>query len=161
MLRVFSFEVPPIDTTINKLLEQQQSGDSIDQESGEEVIGSDIQVTVTSTTLDTSSPSDDTTIQDTMISPDTDSANSRNISPDHNNQTKSDNERKIEGSRSSCTSSNSIVSSDSMILDTLDSRNFMIKNSESEIGRRTVFSVSVYAELSIYRIISLTFYQDT
>lgn len=133
---VFSFEVAAVEATIFKLF--QERGETLknnDQESSgvqQAETPSDIQVTVTSTTLDTSSPSDDTTIQDTMISPDTDSANSRNISPDHGQ--KLDNERKIYGSRSSCSCSNSIVSSDSMILDTLDSKNFTIKNSESEIG---------------------------
>ncbi|XP_012257177.2 diacylglycerol kinase eta isoform X2 [Athalia rosae] len=140
---VFSFEVPTVEATIHKLFQQHQQhqggilehNDAEFNENQQAETPSDIQVTVTSTTLDTSSPSDDTTIQDTMISPDTDSANSRNISPD--NDQKLDNYRKRDatyGSRSSCSCSNSIVSSDSMIMDTLDSKNFTIKNSESEIG---------------------------
>ncbi|XP_012278503.1 diacylglycerol kinase eta isoform X2 [Orussus abietinus] len=90
---------------------------------------SDIQVTVTATTLDTSSPSDDTTMQDTMISPDTESINSRNVSPEC--ARKSECCTRAGLSRGSCT--NSIVSSDSTVSDTLDSKS-MVKNSESEIG---------------------------
>lgn len=85
-----------------------------------------------------------------MISPDTDSANSRNISPDHVH--KLDNDRKIDGSRSSFSCSNSIVSSDSMILDTLDSKNFTIKNSESEIGMIFIFKVNYRVVLFDIRV---------
>ncbi|XP_043288430.1 diacylglycerol kinase eta isoform X3 [Venturia canescens] len=91
----------------------------------------DVQITVTSTTLDTSSRSDDTTIQDALISPDSDS--SANIStgcihrPEVNNSGPH-----TYVSRSSC--SNSIVSSDSLVSDTLDSKSCTVKNSESEIG---------------------------
>ncbi|XP_024942630.1 diacylglycerol kinase eta isoform X4 [Cephus cinctus] len=123
------FDAPVIEATIKKLSEEEEKARdaSNDEQINEHTpveTPSDIQVTVTSTTLDTSSPSDDTTIQDTMISPDTDSANSRNISPE--SMRKSENS-KMDTSRGSC--SNSIVSSDS-----LDSRSFTVKNSESEIG---------------------------
>ncbi|XP_025161810.1 diacylglycerol kinase eta isoform X6 [Harpegnathos saltator] len=90
---------------------------------------SDIPVTVTRTTLDTSTPSDDATMQDTIVSPDTDSLHSRNISPEPQAQKLS--QSKLEP-RGSCT--NSIVSTDSIVSDTLDSRSCTIRNSESEIG---------------------------
>nr|XP_046483245.1 diacylglycerol kinase eta isoform X1 [Neodiprion pinetum]XP_046483246.1 diacylglycerol kinase eta isoform X1 [Neodiprion pinetum] len=135
---VFSFEVPSIDVTAMNLQTNDAERGSNGDEVGQPETPSDIQVTVTSTTLDTSSPSDDTTIQDTMISPDTDSPNSRNASPDEGvNLRKFDREGKVDGSRSSFSCSNSIVSSDSMVLDsstTMDSRNLTVKNSESEIG---------------------------
>ncbi|KAK0087488.1 hypothetical protein PV325_000929 [Microctonus aethiopoides] len=86
----------------------------------------DLQVTVTSTTLDTSSKSDDTTIQDTIISPDEDINNSTSfVHP-------SDHAARAEVMHSSC--SNSIVSTDSLVSDTLDSQSFIVKHSESEIG---------------------------
>ncbi|XP_050453538.1 diacylglycerol kinase eta isoform X5 [Cataglyphis hispanica] len=89
---------------------------------------SDIPITVTKTTLDTSTPSDDaTTIQDTIVSPDTDSLHSRNISPQHAQKS-----AKVKLERGSCT--NSIISTDSMVSETLDSRSYTIRNSESEIG---------------------------
>ena len=105
-----------------------------DQQATEEIqveTQSDIQVTVTPTTLDTSSPTDDTTIQDAMISPDSDSIESRNASPE--NMSRVQNDTKIDPVKGSC--SNSIVSSDSMVSDTLDSKSFTVKNSESEIGK--------------------------
>lgn len=98
------------------------------QQSVESLLAEDsnIQVTVTDTELDTNSPSDDTTIQDAMISPDTESVMSRNASPDK----KLDNAAVARGS---C--SNSIVSTDSLVSETLDSKSFVVKNSESEIGK--------------------------
>lgn len=92
---------------------------------------SDVPVTVTRTTLDTSTPSDDATIQDTIVSPDTDSLHSRNISPEPHVQKPP--KAQIEP-RGSCT--NSIVSTDSIVSDTLDSRSYTVRNSESEIGKR-------------------------
>nr|XP_033330534.1 diacylglycerol kinase eta isoform X3 [Megalopta genalis] len=91
---------------------------------------SEFQTSVTRTNFDTSSPSDDTTMQDTMISPDTDSIHSRLISPEH--EQKFENRSKIDTTRGSC--SNSIASTDSMISDTLDFKSYRIRNSESEIG---------------------------
>ncbi|KAL6431277.1 hypothetical protein ACFW04_007148 [Cataglyphis niger] len=89
---------------------------------------SDIPITVTKTTLDTSTSSDDaTTIQDTIVSPDTDSLHSRNISPQHAQKS-----AKVKLERGSCT--NSIISTDSMVSETLDSKSYTIRNSESEIG---------------------------
>ncbi|XP_044581503.1 diacylglycerol kinase eta isoform X4 [Cotesia glomerata] len=87
----------------------------------------DIQVTVTSTTLDTSSKSDDTTIQDALISP---SDSDINISSAFVHRT--DYDVRTHVSRSSC--SNSIVSTDSLVSETLDSKSYTIKHSESEIG---------------------------
>ncbi|XP_053594048.1 diacylglycerol kinase eta isoform X2 [Microplitis demolitor] len=87
----------------------------------------DIQVTVTSTTLDTSSKSDDTTIQDALISPDSDIINISNAfvhRSDYDIETH-------QLSKSSC--SNSIASTDSLISETLDSKSYTIKHSESEI----------------------------
>lgn len=92
----------------------------------------DIPVTVTSTTLQTSSRSDDTTIQDALISPDSDSSTSTNISTGCIHRPENGCAR-TDFSRSSC--SNSIVSSDSLVSDTLDSKSFTVKNSESEIGK--------------------------
>ncbi|XP_031830705.1 diacylglycerol kinase eta isoform X3 [Nomia melanderi] len=91
---------------------------------------SEFQTSVTRTNFDTSSPSDDATMQDTIISPDTDSIHSRLISPEH--EPKFENRSKMDTTRGSC--SNSIVSTDSMISDTLDFKNYIIRNSESEIG---------------------------
>ncbi|XP_029155939.1 diacylglycerol kinase eta isoform X3 [Nylanderia fulva] len=88
---------------------------------------SDLPITVTKTTLDTSTPSDDATIQDTIVSPDTDSLHSRNISPEHAQKTAKD----TLGPRGSCT--NSIISTDSIVSDMLDSKSYTIRNSESEI----------------------------
>ena len=50
--------------------------------------------------------------------------------------TKSGGMRKIETPRGSCT--NSIISSDSMVSDSFDSKNFVTKNSESEIGKNCI-----------------------
>lgn len=92
-------------------------------------------IPVTRTTLDTSTPSDDATIQDTIVSPDTDSPHSRNISPEPHVQKPL--KVKVEP-RGSCT--NSIVSTDSIVSDTLDSRSYTVRNSESEIGKRRLSS---------------------
>lgn len=69
---------------------------------------SEFQTNVSKTTFDTSSPSDDATIQDTIVSPDTDSVQSRQVSLEHE-----ENRTKLDMNRGSC--SNSIVSTDSMI----------------------------------------------
>lgn len=92
----------------------------------------DVQITVTSTTLDTSSRSDDTTIQDALISPDSDSSANISIGCIHRPDAINSGPHTYV-SRSSC--SNSIVSSDSLVSDTLDSKSCTVKNSESEIGR--------------------------
>lgn len=92
---------------------------------------SDVQVTVTPTTLDTSTPTDDTTIQDAMISPDSESALSKNASLE--NMHRVQNDVKIDPIKGSC--SNSIISFDSTVSDTLDSKSLNVKNSESEIGK--------------------------
>ncbi|XP_071577099.1 diacylglycerol kinase eta isoform X4 [Temnothorax nylanderi] len=89
---------------------------------------SDGPITVTKSVLDTSTPSDDETMQDTIVSPDTDSLHSRNISPEHVQKPAI---AKLEP-RGSCT--NSIVSTDSMVSETFDSRSYTVRNSESEIG---------------------------
>ncbi|XP_032664900.1 LOW QUALITY PROTEIN: diacylglycerol kinase eta [Odontomachus brunneus] len=94
-------------------------------------VSSDIPVTVTRTSLDTSIPSDDATMQDVITSPDTDSLHSRNISSESHAQ-KRDPKTKVDPSSSSCT--NSIISTDSIVSDTLDSRSYTVRNSESEIG---------------------------
>ncbi|XP_025074284.1 LOW QUALITY PROTEIN: diacylglycerol kinase eta [Pogonomyrmex barbatus] len=91
-------------------------------------VSSDIPITVTKTILDTSTPSDDATMQDTIISPDTDSLHSRNISPEHVQKPII---AKLEP-RGSCT--NSIISTDSMVSETFDSKSYTVRNSESEIG---------------------------
>ncbi|KAG7210239.1 hypothetical protein KM043_011787 [Ampulex compressa] len=92
---------------------------------------SDIQTSVTRTSFDTSSPSDDATIQDAIISPDTDSLHSRCVSSE--NEQKSESRGKGEIAKGSC--SNSIISTDSLVSDTLDFRSYTTRNSESEIGR--------------------------
>ncbi|XP_053979829.1 diacylglycerol kinase eta isoform X3 [Hylaeus volcanicus] len=91
---------------------------------------SEFQISVTRTNFDTSSPSDDATMQDTVISPDSDSIQSRHISPEH--EQKFEDKSKMDTPRGSC--SNSIVSTDSMISDTLDFKSYVVRNSESEIG---------------------------
>lgn len=67
-----------------------------------------------------------------MISPDTDSVPSGDISPECPD-TRSANGQQNGTPRGSC--SNSIVSSDSIVSDSFDSKNFVVKNSESEIGK--------------------------
>lgn len=107
----------------------------------------DIQVTVTSTTLDTSSKSDDTTIQDALISPDSDIINISNAfvhRSDYDIETH-------QLSKSSC--SNSIASTDSLISETLDSKSYTIKHSESEIGNN-------YYNIKLFIIIIYKFYLD-
>ncbi|XP_033209733.1 diacylglycerol kinase eta isoform X5 [Belonocnema kinseyi] len=130
----FSFEAPVMEKALKKLkLEEEEKLMNGEQPATEEVqveTQSDIQVTVTPTSLDTSSPTDDTTIQDAMISPDSDSIDSRNASPDNMNRVQND--TKIDPVKGSC--SDSIVSSESLVSDTLDSKSFTVKNSESEIG---------------------------
>ncbi|XP_034947054.1 diacylglycerol kinase eta isoform X2 [Chelonus insularis] len=101
-------------------LSEQQSSETVKLETE-----ADIQVTITSTSIDSSTRSDDTTIQDIMISPDSETNNFSAIVH------KTDCGIKNEVSKSSC--SNSIVSSDSIISDTLDSKSLVMKHSESEI----------------------------
>ncbi|XP_076166634.1 diacylglycerol kinase eta isoform X5 [Ptiloglossa arizonensis] len=92
---------------------------------------SEFQTSITRTNFDTSSPSDDATMQDIIISPDSDSIQFRHISPEH--EQKFENRNKMDTTRGSC--SNSIVSTDSIISDTLDFKSYVIRNSESEIAR--------------------------
>lgn len=122
--------------TVQSMNNQQEietlaSNDQQLSESNNIEISSDFQVSVTRTTFDTSSPSGDATMQDTIISPDTESFQSRHLSPEH--KQKFENRIKTDTSRGSC--SNSIISTDSTISDTLDFKNYMIRNSESEIGK--------------------------
>ncbi|XP_016844045.2 diacylglycerol kinase eta isoform X3 [Nasonia vitripennis] len=131
---VFSFEAAAVESAVNQLNQHQQEPHPQNYEASEpthQETQSDIPVTVTPTTFDTSSPSDDTTIQDAMISPDTDSVPSGDISPECPD-TRSGNYQKNGTPRGSCT--NSTVSSDSMVSDSFDSKNYIVKNSESEIG---------------------------
>lgn len=90
---------------------------------------SDVPITVTKTVFDASTSSDDATMQDTIVSPDTDSLYSRNISPEYVQKPAI---VKLEP-RGSCT--NSIVSTDSMASETFDSKSYTVRNSESEIGK--------------------------
>ncbi|XP_014484616.1 PREDICTED: diacylglycerol kinase eta isoform X6 [Dinoponera quadriceps] len=124
----FSFDGPAMQTAGNQLAVQ--ADNFLSSELTQIEASSDLPVTVTRTTLDTSTPSDDaTTIQDTIVSPDTDSLHSRNISPEPHAQKPS--RARVEP-RGSCT--NSIISTDSIVSDTLDSRSYTVRNSESEIG---------------------------
>ncbi|XP_076663150.1 diacylglycerol kinase eta isoform X2 [Andrena cerasifolii] len=92
---------------------------------------SEFQTLVSRTNFDTSTPSDDATMQDTIMSPDTDSVQSRYVSPEPDQ--KFENRTKMDTNRGSC--SNSIVSMDSIVSDTLDFKSYVIRNSESEIAR--------------------------
>ncbi|XP_044008707.1 diacylglycerol kinase eta isoform X3 [Aphidius gifuensis] len=124
---VFSFSNSIDDSSCQQLTITENNKYS---EKSENESTNNIQVTITSSTLDTTtSQTDDTTVQDAMISPDSDSSNYGNISAGFIHRT--DNATKTEVSRSSC--SNSIVSSDSLNSDTLDSKSYTIKHSESEI----------------------------
>ncbi|XP_034189721.2 diacylglycerol kinase eta isoform X3 [Osmia lignaria lignaria] len=126
------FDMPTVQSMNNQQeIENFVSNDQQLSESNNIEISSDFQVSVTRTTFDTSSPSDDATMQDTIISPDTESFQSRHISPEHTQ--KFENRIKTDTNRGSC--SNSIISTDSTISDTLDFKNYMIRNSESEIAR--------------------------
>lgn len=111
----------------------------------------DVPVTVTRTTLDTSTPSDDATMQDTIVSPDTDSLNSRNISPEHMQKSTG---VKLEA-RGSCT--NSIISTDSIVSETLDSRSYTVRNSESEIGKWTLVDAIDTARAPLRRCVILNY----
>ncbi|XP_066585239.1 diacylglycerol kinase eta isoform X2 [Prorops nasuta] len=123
----FSFDARIVQT-VNTQNQQEPQTPTIDESTLVDA-SSDIPISVTRTTLDTSSPSDDATIQDALISPDTDSIHSRNVSPDH--VQKFDND-KAEACKNSC--SNSIISTDSIVSDTLDLKSYTVRNSESEIG---------------------------
>lgn len=101
---------------------------------------SDVPMTVTKTVFDTSTPSDDATMQDTIVSPDSDSLQSRNISPEH---VQKPTIIKLEP-RGSCT--NSIVSTDSMVSETFDSKSYTVRNSESEIGKLVLTNVTSIVE---------------
>ncbi|XP_014219907.1 diacylglycerol kinase eta isoform X2 [Copidosoma floridanum] len=135
---VFSFESNTVESAANKLYQQQRP--SPNESEPTQPTQSDLPVTVTPTSLDTSSPSDDTTIQyyflkDAIISPDTDSVPSVDASPECPDTKSANDAPKIGTPRGSCT--NSIVSSDSMVSESLDSKNnYVFKNSESEIGRK-------------------------
>lgn len=101
-------------------------------ESTQVEVSSDVPVTVTRTSLDTSIPSDDATMQDVITSPDTDSLHSRNISSESHVQKHDPTKTKVDPRGSS---TNSIISTtDSIVSDTLDSRSYTVRNSESEIG---------------------------
>lgn len=101
---------------------------------------SEFQTLVSRTNFDTSTPSDDATMQDTIMSPDTDSAQSRYVSPEPDQ--KFENRTKMDTNRGSC--SNSIVSMDSIVSDTLDFKSYVIRNSESEIGTCIMYILILY-----------------
>ena len=133
--RQFIFETPTVEKVLTELKETEKktltNGNPQYSEENQAETQSDFQVTVTPTTLDTSSLTDDTTIQDALISPDSDSIQSGNVSPENMNTVQ--NYAKVNPMKGSCSSS--IVSSESMVSDTLDSKSFTVKNSESEIGK--------------------------
>ncbi|XP_020297284.1 diacylglycerol kinase eta isoform X2 [Pseudomyrmex gracilis] len=122
----FSFDVPIIQTTGQQEI-QAATKDNVLLFEPTQIESSDIPITVTKT-IDTSTPSDDATMQDAIISPDTDSIHSRNISLE---QTYRSTAFKCTEPRGSCT--NSIISTDSMVSETLDSKSYTVRNSESEI----------------------------
>ncbi|XP_058801772.1 diacylglycerol kinase eta isoform X2 [Phymastichus coffea] len=125
---VFSFYSSTfVESDIDELCKQQNHNCESLEATQQETQSDLPPVTVTSTTLETSTPSDDTTIQDAIISPDTDSVPSVDVSPECP-ESKSISEKKRVGHRGSCT--NSIISSDSMVS---ESFNQVVKNSESEI----------------------------
>lgn len=126
--------MPAVQTAGDQLgLQAATSDNFLSSEPTQVEASSDMPMTVTRTTLDTSTPSDDATMQDTIISPDTDSLHSRNISPEHHAQKREP--KATVDPRGSCT--NSIISTDSIVSDTLDSKSYTIRNSESEIGKWT------------------------
>ncbi|XP_051164827.1 diacylglycerol kinase eta isoform X4 [Leptopilina boulardi] len=126
----FSFEAPMVEKALLTELKKIQNEIMTNGDEFQIETQSDIQVTVTPTTLDTSSPTDDTTIQDAMISPDSETAFSKNASLENMHRMQSD--VKIDPIKGSC--SNSIISLDSTVSDTMDSKSLNVKNSESEIG---------------------------
>lgn len=137
--RTFSFNSTTVESAVSKLNQQKLSPPNESSEPTQQTTPSDIPITVTPTTLDTSSTSDDTTIQDAMISPDTDSVPSGDLSPECPESKTSNGGPQIETPRGSCT--NSIVSSDSMVSDS-----FVVKNSESEIGKGYLKQVQIQTE---------------
>lgn len=139
--RVLSFDMAVAETAGLQQEAQAAINDNfLLSESTQIEVSSDVPVTVTRTVLDASTPSDDATIQDTVVSPDTDSLHSRNISPEHAQKPAI---TKLEA-RSSCT--NSIISTDSMVSETFDSRSYTVRNSESEIGKHVPTSATSLAE---------------
>ncbi|XP_012222170.2 diacylglycerol kinase eta isoform X2 [Linepithema humile] len=124
----FSFDAPAVQTNDGQQEAQTTSNDNLQSSEPTQIEGSsDIPITVTKTTLDTSTPSDDATMQDILVSPDTDSLHSRNISPEHVQKSM----EPKPNARGSCT--NSIISTDSIVSETLDSKSYTVRNSESEI----------------------------
>lgn len=149
MSSVFSFDSSTLVESAADKLNKQGNDNYVPSELNQQETESD--VPVTTVTLETSTPSDDTTIQDAMISPDTDSVPSVDVSPECP-ESKSISEKKATGPhRNSC--SNSIVSSDSMVS---ESFNQVVKNSESEIGKSIVKAETKFSH-SILRITSWTF----
>nr|XP_012149203.1 PREDICTED: diacylglycerol kinase eta [Megachile rotundata] len=127
------FDVPTIESQSTNNQQETENLMSNDQQISEFnniKLSSEFPTSVTRTTFDTSTPSDDATMQDTIISPDTESFQSKHLSPEHTE--KFENRIKCD-SRGSC--SNSIISTDSTISDTLDFKNYVIRSSESEIVR--------------------------
>jgi len=147
-----NFRVLSFDVTAEQIGSQQEAQGAINDnflssEPTQIETSSDVP-TVTKTILDTSTPSDDATIQDTIVSPDTDSPHSRNISPEHAQKPVI---AKLEA-RGSCT--NSIISTDSMVSETFDSKSYTVRNSESEIGKQVLTNATSIVEtlLCIYFI---------
>ncbi|XP_012149203.2 diacylglycerol kinase eta [Megachile rotundata] len=127
------FDVPTIESQSTNNQQETENLMSNDQQISEFnniKLSSEFPTSVTRTTFDTSTPSDDATMQDTIISPDTESFQSKHLSPEHTE--KFENRIKCD-SRGSC--SNSIISTDSTISDTLDFKNYVMRSSESEIVR--------------------------
>ncbi|KAJ8683494.1 hypothetical protein QAD02_019286 [Eretmocerus hayati] len=120
----FSFDSTTMDSVVERLNDQGINLNTANQasEPTQRDTQSDLPNTgATPSTIETSSPSDDTTIQDVMMSPDTDSVPSDDISPECPDTKSSNRQHK------SVSCSNSLISSDSMVSD-------IPKNSESEIG---------------------------
>lgn len=127
---VFSFDETSGDSTVKQQLTREEIAEKLQEinetQNSDTTPGeapSEGPITVTSTTLDSSSL-DDTTIQEPMISPDSDSGRNECLKQDDGSRL---------DNRGSC--SNSIISSDSMLSEAYDSKcSFPVKNSESEIG---------------------------
>ncbi|XP_012523249.1 diacylglycerol kinase eta isoform X3 [Monomorium pharaonis] len=124
---ILSFDVTTVQIVGGQQEAQTANDNFLSSEPTQVEASSDVPVTVTKTTLDTSTPSDDATMQDTIVSPDTDSLHSKNISPEH---VQKPTIAKV-GTRGSCT--NSIISTDSIVSETFDSNSYTVRNSESEI----------------------------
>ncbi|XP_018344813.1 PREDICTED: diacylglycerol kinase eta isoform X3 [Trachymyrmex septentrionalis] len=115
---VLNFDIPAVQTVSGQQEIQAAINDNfLLSEPTQIEASSDVPITVTKITLDTSTPSDDAT---TVVSLDMDSFHSKNISPEHVQKPAI---VKLE-TRSSCTNS-----TDSMVSDTFDSRSYTIRNS--------------------------------